>query len=93
MGFEVVLTSQAQLDFRDIINYLLYKLKSVQAADSVVSDMENTIERLSRGKLAIGMKYRDGWLWGALALTGVNFIIKNALLLAGTDLLELAGHI
>lgn len=47
MGFEVVLTSQAQLDFRDITNYLLYKLKSDQAADSVVSDMENTIERLS----------------------------------------------
>lgn len=55
--------------------------------------ISHTIERLSRGKLAIGMKYRDGWLWGALALTGVNFIIKNALLLAGTDLLELAGHI
>lgn len=61
MGFEVVLTRQAQLDFRDIINYLLYKLKSVQAADSVVSDMENTIERLSR--IADSLKLcEDPWL-------------------------------
>ncbi len=48
MEFEVVLTSQAQLDFRNITNYLLYEIKSEQAATSVADDMENTIERLSR---------------------------------------------
>lgn len=48
MGFEVALTSQAQLDFRDITDYLLYELKNVQAVDSVMGDMEDTIERLSR---------------------------------------------
>lgn len=49
----------------------------------------HTIERLSKGKCAIGMKYRDGWLWGALALVIVQFLVKNILLLMGIDLLRL----
>lgn len=47
MGFKVVLTNQAQLDFRNITYYLLYELKNEQATISVTNDMENTIERLS----------------------------------------------
>ena len=45
MEYEVVLTSQAQLDFRKITHYLLYEFKSEQAAIGVTDDMEKTIER------------------------------------------------
>ena len=57
MGFKVVLTSQAQLDFRNIIYYLIHELKNEQATISVTNDMENTIERLSY--MASGLKLCD----------------------------------
>lgn len=49
--------------------------------------VSQTVERLSKGKAAIGMGYRDIWLWIALALLGINFIIKNVCLCMGIDLL------
>lgn len=50
--------------------------------------ISQTIERLSGGKLAIGMRYRDGYLWIALAVLILNFLVKNAaLLIFHTDLL------
>lgn len=36
MDYKVALTSQAQLDFRNITHYLLYKLKSEQATIGAV---------------------------------------------------------
>lgn len=57
MEYEVVLTSQAQLDFRNITHYLLYEFKSEQAAIGVTDDMEKTIERLSY--MASGLKLCD----------------------------------
>lgn len=39
-----------------------------------------TVERLSRHRLAIGMKFRDGFLWAALVLVVLNFVIKNIFL-------------
>lgn len=57
MEFKIVLTRQAQLDFRNITHYLLYELKSEQAAISVTNDMEHTIERLSY--IAGGLKLCD----------------------------------
>lgn len=63
MEYKVVLTSQAQLDFRNITHYLLYELKSKQATISVTDDMEKTIERLSyiasRLKLCDDPRLRD----------------------------------
>lgn len=47
MEYKVVLTTQAKVDFRRIIDYLLFKLKSEQAATNVANDMENTINQLS----------------------------------------------
>lgn len=47
MEYEVVLTTQAKTDFRQIINYLLFKLNNEQAATNVTNDMENTIDQLS----------------------------------------------
>ncbi len=57
MEYKVVLTSQAQLDFRNITHYFLYELKSEQATISVTDDMEKTIERLSY--IASGLKLCD----------------------------------
>ena len=57
MEYKVFLTSQAQLDFRNITHYLLYELKSEQATISVTDDMEETIERLSY--MTSGLKLCD----------------------------------
>lgn len=63
MEYKVVLTSRAQLDFKNIIHYLLYDLRSEQAAISVTDDIEHTIERLSymasRLKLCDDSRLRD----------------------------------
>lgn len=42
--------------------------------------ISQTIERLSRGKLCIGMRYRDLYLWIALAIAIVNCLVKNLVL-------------
>lgn len=39
--------------------------------------ISQTVERISRHRLAIGMKFRDGFLWAALILVVINFILKN----------------
>ena len=44
------------------------------------SMISQTIERLSRGKLCIGMRYRDLYLWIALAIAIVNCLVKNLVL-------------
>ena len=43
--------------------------------------LSQTVERLSKGKLAIGMRYRDCYLWIALTLIAINFLVKNMALL------------
>lgn len=43
--------------------------------------ISQTIERLSKGKLRIGMHFREVFLWIALAIIIINFIVKNAALL------------
>ncbi|MCM1107306.1 MAG: DUF2752 domain-containing protein [Blautia sp.] len=45
--------------------------------------VSQTIERASHGRFAIGMHYRDIYLWIALALVAVNCIIKNLVLVLG----------
>ena len=43
--------------------------------------ISQTIARVSGRRLNIGMKYRDGYVWAALVIVIVNFIVKNLLLL------------
>ncbi len=43
--------------------------------------ISQTIERLSKGRLRIGMHFREVFLWIALAIIIINFIVKNAALL------------
>lgn len=48
-----------------------------------------TIERISKHHLKIGMKYKDGYVWAALVIIIINFIVKNLLLLVWhVDLLK-----
>lgn len=42
--------------------------------------VSQTMERLSGGKLRIGMHYRNIYLWIALIIIIVNFLVKNAIL-------------
>lgn len=41
--------------------------------------ISQTIERVSGHRLKIGMKYRDGYVWAALVIVVINFMIKNLL--------------
>ena len=50
--------------------------------------VSQTIQRLSGGRISIGMKYRDIYLWLALGIVIAGCILKNSLLLWGIDLLE-----
>lgn len=43
--------------------------------------LSQTIARISRHRLNIGMKYRDGYVWAALVIVIINFIVKNLLLI------------
>ena len=45
--------------------------------------LSQTIEKASRGRFAIGMHYRDLYLWIALFLVVVNCLIKNLVLAIG----------
>ena len=47
MEYNVVLSAQAQMHFRKIIDYLIYELQNQQAATSVADDFDDTIARLS----------------------------------------------
>ncbi len=52
--------------------------------------LSQTIERISRHRFKIGLKYRDSYLWIALILAIVNFILKNVFLFAfDIDLLRI----
>lgn len=50
--------------------------------------LTQTVQRLSRGRIAIGMKYRDLYLWVALGIVAAGCLIKNILLVCGIDLLK-----
>lgn len=50
--------------------------------------ISQTIQRLSRNRIRIGMHYRDIYLWLALILLTASFVIKNLLLIWHIDLLS-----
>lgn len=53
--------------------------------------ISQTIERFSKGRVKIGMHFRTIYLWLALALVVVHFIIKNILVYNGSDILNILG--
>lgn len=51
--------------------------------------ISQSIERISRHRVKIGMRYRDGYIWAALGIVIVHFIVRNLLLIVwDIDLLE-----
>lgn len=69
-------------------SFLLHPLVPYTALVGGWFMISQTIERLSGGRLAIGMKYREWWMWGAVFLVGLHFVGKNVLLLVGVDVLK-----
>lgn len=43
--------------------------------------ISQSIERISKHRIKIGLKYRDSYIWAALIILIINFIIKNMLLI------------
>lgn len=48
--------------------------------------ISQTMERITRGRLRIGLRYREIYIWIALALIVVHVVVKNAALLCGRDI-------
>ncbi|MCD7708520.1 MAG: DUF2752 domain-containing protein [Clostridiales bacterium] len=42
--------------------------------------VSQTVERLSRGRAPIALRYKNAYLWLALALTLINCVVKNLVL-------------
>ena len=42
--------------------------------------LSQTMERVSCGKLKVGLHYRDIYLWIALAIVVINCLVKNLIL-------------
>lgn len=50
--------------------------------------VSHTVEKCSRHRLRIGMKYHPFWLWAAIAILVINVLVKDGVLFfAGIDLL------
>ncbi len=47
MDYNVILTDTAKNQFQEILDYIFFELKNVQAAYSVEQDMKETVQRLS----------------------------------------------
>lgn len=43
--------------------------------------ISQTIERASKHRFKVGLKYKDSYIWTALVIVVLNFIIKNLLLI------------
>lgn len=71
MEYKVVLTSAAKIQFRNIINYLLYELESQQAATNVVDDFDDTVSRLSQ--VAGSLKLCDDRILRAKGYRTIHF--------------------
>ena len=64
-----------------IRSFLYNPVVPYAAAVGIWFMVSQTAERISAGKCKIGMHYRNLYLWIALALLFVNFIIRNVLLM------------
>ena len=51
--------------------------------------ISQTIQRISKDRIKIGMHFRPVYLWIALAIVLINWLVKNAfILIGGIDLLD-----
>ncbi|MCM1256478.1 MAG: DUF2752 domain-containing protein [Roseburia sp.] len=71
------------------LSFLYHPIVPYTAAIYLWYMASHSIQRISRGKIKIAMHYRGAYLWIALVLVVVNFVIKNAaILLFHQDILE-----
>ena len=83
MEYKVVLTAEAKEHFMQIIHYLLYKLKSRQAATNVTNDFEETITRLSH--VAGSLKLCDDEILQAKGYRTIHFRQHKYLMVYSMD--------
>ena len=51
--------------------------------------ISQTTERLTRGRIRIGLRFREIYIWIALGIILINFVVKNgALIFWNVDLLQ-----
>lgn len=73
-----------------LLSFFYHPIVPYTAAIYIWYMTSHSIQRLSRGKIEVGMSYRDVYLWIALVLVAANFLVKNFLLLAcHRDILEM----
>lgn len=79
---------RALLNAQLIESFLCHPFVLYAAVVSVWFMVSQTIERISKGRIRIGMHFREVYMWIALGIIGVNFLIKNlALVIWQVDLL------
>lgn len=72
----------ALLHGRLLTSFVCHPLVPFTAAVGGWFLISQTIERLSRHRIKIGMKYRDFYVWAALGVVIANFLARNLLLVA-----------
>ena len=66
-----------------IKSFMFHPVVPMVAIPAIWFMISQTIERISRGKIRIGMRYRIVYTWIILAIIVINFLVKNALLIFG----------
>lgn len=80
----------ALLHLHPIRSFLYHPLVPYAAAVYGWFMLSQTVERLTRHRLHIGMHAHTGWLWGALVIVIVNVLVRNgALFFFHVDLFDL----
>ena len=77
MDYKVFVTSRAELDIAECLYYLLYEKDSRQAAQSILADYEDTLERLKT--VADSLKICDNPKLSLLGYRRINFTHHNYL--------------
>ena len=72
MGYKVVVTSDAENDLDQFIQYLLFKKKNFQAAQNVLNDFEAT--KISLSNVAGSLKLCDNLKLRKLGYRRINFL-------------------
>lgn len=78
----------ALLDGDVLRSFLLHPLVVYAAALLIAFAVSFIVSLISGGKVR-RIKFHDAYLWIALGIVAVNFIVKNILLLCGIPVLEL----
>lgn len=79
MDYEVKVTSEAEVDFEDFLQYLIFVKRNPQAARHFVDDFEATKQTLSR--VAGSLKLCDNPELNRIGYRRINFLTMNYFML------------